>query len=297
MGNQKIRSRKHLRKKWRRLGVSIGGLFIALLIIITGLIGLTHWSSVQINTFSLSLPAESDLPKDEMKEMVDTRIDKNLWSVIGQDNVVLLPRSAITNNIESISPRIRSAEITITGLRSFVVNVNMRKPAGLACTNVSGQDQDDQNNCQFIDKEGFVYAHADNMGTSSDLVVYTKNKLPEIGDQLIPEETFTILQSFIGNLPELGLSPQQVRLQDQRDISIAVQDAGAATTTATSSVNIRLDLSDSLNQAYTDLKTVIEKDAFVSSSTQQATSATKQNISPFALEYIDLRFGNKVFYK
>jgi hypothetical protein len=126
--------------------------------------------------------------------------------------------------------------------------------------------------------------------------VYAQADTPKTGNQLLPKKTFTILKSFVDNLPELGLSPQRISLQDQRDIDIAVKNADSTATTATSSVEVRADLSDSLNQAYTDLKTVIEKNAFVASSSDKDGTQEK-TVSPFALEYIDLRFGNKVFYR
>jgi hypothetical protein len=295
MNNRKIRSREHVRKKWRRVFRYIGGFIGVLLLVVFGLIGLTRWSQVQINSFSVSVPSDSELPQKDMEKMVDSLIDRHLWGIIGRDNIALLPRSAITSKVERASPRIRSAGVDLTGLRSFTVNVTVREPVGVACASGDAQNRRAQNGCRHVDKEGFMYAQADT-STSSDLLVYTKEDTPKTGNQLLPKKTFTILQSFINNLSELGLSAQLVSLQDQRDVSITVKNAETATTTATSTVEIRLDLSDSLNQAYTDLKTVIEKDAFVATSSEQAGTQEK-TVSPFALEYIDLRFGNKVFYK
>ncbi|PSO44987.1 MAG: hypothetical protein BRC25_03475 [Parcubacteria group bacterium SW_6_46_9] len=118
MNSRKIRSREHVRKKWRRVFRYIGGVIIALLLVAFGLIGLTHWSKVQINSFSVSVPSNSELPQKDMEKMVDSLIDKHLWGIIGRDNIALLPRSAITSSVERVSPRIRSADVDLTGLRS-----------------------------------------------------------------------------------------------------------------------------------------------------------------------------------
>jgi len=293
MANQQIRSRRHVRKKWRRFIRLFGGFVVIILITSLGITGLTHWSYLQIQSFSVSVPAESDLPETEIKHMTEAIIQENEWGIIGQDNIVLLPSANITSKIQSVSSKIRNVDVRLAGLRSFSVDVKTRQPAGKVCLN--NQNQTAQRNCRFIDKNAFVYA--DVSTSSGDVITYTTDKLPDTGTEFLPKETFTILSSFIERLPELGFTPTQVNLQDQRDVSIIASKGENASTTATSSVGIRVDLSDSLNQAYTDLKTVTQKDSFVASSSEQATGTDQQTVSPFSLEYIDLRFGNKVFYK
>lgn len=295
MANQKIRSREHVRKKWRRVGQYVGGVIAALLVTVAGLVGLTHWHTVQIQSYSVSVPDQSQLPEKQMEKLVGSIVDENLWGIINRNNIVLMPRGQITERINEVSPRIKASETDLTGLRTFQVDVQTRQAIGEVCKQ-EGENQP-ATSCSLVDKNGFVFAKADPQATSLNQLVYTTSNGPEVGAQMLPEETFTVLRSFLDNLPELGLSPERVHLQDRRDIKITVEKSANVAATTSPAVDIRLDLSDSLNQLYTDLKTVIQKDAFMASSSGQATDTEKKSVSPFSLEYIDLRFGNKVFYK
>jgi hypothetical protein len=293
MANQQIRSRRQQRKKWRRFGRYTAGVIAIVLVISAGLIGLSHWSYLQIQSVSVSAPTESGLSETEIKNMTEAVIQENLWSFIGQDNIALLPSSRITSRIQSVSSRISGVGVSLTGLRSFAVDIKTRQPVGQVCSVTESQTTN--RDCRFVDENAFVYA--DVSTSSTDVITYTTDNLPDTGTEFLPKETFAVLNSFIGRLPELGFEPIQINLQDQRDARITASKVGEPVRTATSSVEIRIDLSDSLNQAYTDLKTITQKNSFVSTSSQQASGTDQRNVSPFALEYIDLRFGNKVFYK
>lgn len=292
MNKQKIRSQKHVEKQKKRRRRRWIAVVVLALVLLGGLIALSHWSAIQINSFSIQ--ADDDLPEEQIRNVVSTQLDDRLWFVFARNNVVLLPRTDITNRITSLTPRIKDSTIDLTGLDSFVVTIQTRQPVVQVCPPKSSTTTRD---CLLVDRTGYTYAQADDdQATSSDLFVYRSDNA-NVGTQLAPESTFRLLQSFLDKLPELSFQPLMVSFKDHQDVFIATREQSATTTASSTTVELRVNLADDLNQKYTDLKTVVEKGAFVASTTEETINGSKPSISPFTLEYIDLRFGNKVFYK
>lgn len=292
MSSQKIRSQKHVKKQQKRRRRQFVALIVAILLLLGGLIGLTHWSAVEITSFEVSI--NSSLPEEEIKDVVSSQLDRRLWFVVAQDNILLLPSDLITDKVANLTPRIKSADITRTGLQRFNVSVQTRSPSAQVCPPKPATSS----RCLLVDKNGFAYRRADmKNSSSSELFMYRSSNLPEVGSQLKAPETFRVLQSFITKLPELSFAPESAMLKDHEDVYIETADGSGATSSSSTSVQLRVNLADDLSRKFTDLQTIVENKSFVASTTEETPDGTTPSISPFALEYIDLRFGNKVFYK
>lgn len=293
MAAQKIRSKKHKRRKRQQRRRQIIATVVGLLLLVAGLVGLTHWSGVQIQSFTVTAP--DSLPGDQIRQLVSAQLDRNTWLIISSNNILLIPRSDIQERIRNLSTRIRSVDVDLAGLRSFDVDVKLRQPTARFCS--LAEDVDD---CHVVDAGGLVFAKSNNVGSASSSkelsVTFVASSSLQVGQQLLEERMFEVLYSFLESLPEVGFEPMRVRLQDYRDVVITTRQPQATSTTATTTVDIKTNLKNNLNQTLTDLQTVVEKDAFVGATSTEG-DVEPESVSPFSLEYIDLRFGNKVFYQ
>lgn len=291
MADQKIRSQEHVRKQKRHRRRWLLAVIVFIFLVFGGIVWLSHQEGVQIQEFEVT--ASGGLPEREFKRLIDQQLDRSLWQMISRRNILLLPRHDIKQQITDLTYRVRSVDIDITGLRQFDVKINTRKPDAPVCPPPTATTS----SCRVVDKQGLVFADAEERATTS--LQYITEPIPDPGSQLLPEQTYRLLNSFMNNLPDVGFVPTSVRLADHSDAVITVREQTATTTNPDTTVDIKVSLADNLNQAFLDLKTVIQKRAFKAgtSSDPTAESQSAKTVAPTELEYIDVRFGNKVFYR
>lgn len=282
MSPRRIRSKQHIRKRraarLRRLKLyTLGAVFVLAI-----LVGLTHLNAVKIN--SITVDTEPDISDSAVQEEVPVALeDRWLW-LIARDNILLLPRAEIRNQIRALSSRIKAVDVNVTGLRSVEIMVEAREPVARACGAEASE-------CHFIGADGLLFSSDEESDT--DLLTYHIASPLRGGTQLLPTATFRSINAFIAALEDINLDAQQVEIQEGGDLVIPV--TSLTTATSTDAVDLRVNMYKDLEQTAANLQTVIANRSFVAEGT--GGDAPAEPISPFSLEYIDMRFDNKVFYK
>lgn len=286
MPRRRIRSKQHARRRKetrRRRWIFYG---ISSVILLALLIGLTHWSAVQIEEINVEVDAHAE--PELIVDLAENILSEPWLAVISRNNILLLPRSEIRKRVKSASSRIESIDVDITGFQAIDIVIQNRTAVAEVCQNNPGE-----NNCRLVDESGFIFSEADMATSTSPDFTYTVDLPLQNSTRLLPANRFQSLHSFIEALADFGMYAQQAHIKEYGDVVIPVQDKADSDAEART-VDLKINFYDDLPQVASNLQTVIDNESFVSST---STEDKTKSVSPFALDYIDLRFENKVFYK
>lgn len=266
------------------------GVFIGLLIFLARLDSL-HIKNIQVEG------AHTEL-ETQIRSTIDKHLSENFLWVFPRWNRFLFQKSETQAELLSTYPKIQTVRVNYVGLSGLDVSVEERKMFGLWCDGVApvsaGSDAN-VGNCYAIDSTGYIFATSpyfsdhtyfdffgkplnqavqDDATTTTGMIpVY---EAPYIGAQYLPHDVFAAVNGFVGMLKEKGIITDTLIVHDLDFFELALKSGGV----------VRFSPSQDLSKAASDLKTGLEKNI---------TGQPNKKLSD--IEYIDLRFTNKVIFK
>jgi cell division septal protein FtsQ len=255
-----------LRARRRRARLAIAGVVLVVLVLIAGgITALSHAPSLSIA--SVNVVGARDVPVPDIQKYVNSILDDSTWHYFSSRNIFSYKRRVIETGLMSNYPRILTAVVSRPSRfsRELTVSIEERRPSALWCAQ-SGQ-------CYLMDDSGFIFAPA----TTATVSSYSF-------DGGISASSSPIGQTFAGgHMPSILSLLERLR---ESDFS-----AGGVT------VNSDYDLIAHLIKGY-DLKIAIDEEASMTVRNLKlvlTSDSLKQGESKLA--YIDLRFGNRVYFK
>ncbi|MDO8575897.1 MAG: hypothetical protein Q7R90_01120 [bacterium] len=232
----------------------------------------------QFNISGISVVGAGGIKEELIRRSVETVLDDGAYRILSRRNIFLYPRAELEKAVASLHP-VKSARITRPSVfaTDIIITIEERQAFARWCTGMY------QGECYLMDAGGFIYAPMGWAGaaTSSTQYVFAGGLPPRDG---IATSTYPIGQSFVqAHLPGLlslltylgqaGFTPLGAEVENGQDILIPLQEGfllkasfGADANTLVK--NLELVLSSDVLKGKTEL-----------------------------LEYVDLRFGNRVYYK
>ncbi|HEV3245077.1 MAG TPA: hypothetical protein VG102_01850 [Candidatus Paceibacterota bacterium] len=192
-------------------------------------------------------------------------------------NLLLYPKALIEKDIPLEFPRIASASVS-SGLLSnaIIIKVTERTPFALWCLPAQAGTTD--GTCYDMDENGFLFAQAPATASTSGEYIFTGGVSVPTTSQSVIGQTFVSghsagLVAFLQLLSQSGLTPLGASVQSDQDFTVPLRQgfslyASFGEDPAALANNVELILSSN------------------------ALSGQEQNLA-----YIDLRFGDKVYYK
>lgn len=187
-------------------------------------------------------------------------------------NIFLYPRGHLEATVLESFMRLKTAEVSFQNLHTIKLSVTERSPEALWCgENRLGGDATPA--CYFLDREGYIYTEAPVFIGSVYLRFYGPLAQGDpLGQVFLPAESFANLMKFLKVVAEKGFSPVELALLDT-DVELFLGDG----------TKILFDRAHDLSRVLDNLLSALSAQEF----------KDRKNLN---LEYIDLRFGNKVYY-
>jgi hypothetical protein len=250
------------------------------LILVFGVCGLctftASWLSYRESLSVHTIHVEGDQVVDSQKvsDLVTKTLEVPYVGLISKKNIFLVPRVQIQQIILSTFPRIKEVVVSVEK-DVVIVRIKERIPEGLWCNTLP--DASSTPACYFLDGDGFVFDHAPDFSGNAYFKYYGRVPFDApIGSYYISSTTqFKELQAFVTEAKKLSISPLYIYSSDPKTFELYVY--GGA--------KIIVDL-DSINQASQRLGILLRSNNIIPRDGQSLN-----------VEYIDLRFGNKLFYK
>lgn len=184
-----------------------------------------------------------------------------------------LPERQIASAVNSI-PRVHNASVVRTSRNELAVSFDEYMPYALWCDSLT-EDASATPACIFVDENGYAYADAPPLFGETLVRFVTEEKKPEIGEHVFDSETIAHYRAFA-------------------DAIATYHESRLRAITETKDNDLILRLSDNVDLLITkdaDIQNVFEN----IESVLQADGFKGKPLSTF--EYIDLRFGNKIYVK
>lgn len=257
---QRLRAR---RRKQRAVMFSICMLLGAGLV---GGLGLaSHTERLAIK--EVNVQGAEQLSANALTAAVQAGLSDNFWKIFAKRNIFLYPGGAIEERLSTDFPRIKEVDVSRPSLlaQAVVVSVQERQPYAKWC---AGEQ------CYFLDAEGFIFAEAGSQTPTTEYV-FRDGLLPEINiiGQTFLRGRLPSIVNFLELLKQAGYQPQGVTVDNEKDFSVPL--AGAFT--------LRVLFDAEGEKTIHDLRLALEADT------------VRDRVSE--LQYVDMRFGNRVYYR
>ncbi|MEI8339116.1 MAG: FtsQ-type POTRA domain-containing protein [bacterium] len=190
-----------------------------------------------------------------------------------RDCYFYLSTTAVEDNLLALIPRIQKVNVSRSGFKTLQINIVERKPSGLWCANK------DTDKCYFLDNEGLVFDRAPAL--SGQLFVkylgLLDSSIEPLGQRYLTKESFSTLTDFMSWVLASGVSVGNVTIDADGFYRLHLPGGGEIF------VSDRQDV----DRTFRNLQTLLKEKGLLSKTVSFDTN----------LDYIDLRFGEKVYIK
>lgn len=266
--------KKRLQKRGRSYALITGGAFIVLIVATLGLAYLSRLPSATIASVRVEGAEVADARAIESRAREE--LNGSYVFLFPRTNIVLYPKDSIVRSIEGSDTRIKSVSAARSG-NELVVSIVEHTPAYLWCDtlgrNASSSEENMDERCFFTNSDGYIFAEAPHFSGTVYVTLrgplYGEGSDPR-GKRYLPSEQFSKLTQFLSSLAEQKISIRSAFAMGSGDYAV---DTGEGS-------EIRF--------------SITQDSAHLLDNLQSAAAVLSEKKKP---EYIDLRFGNKVFYK
>jgi cell division septal protein FtsQ len=273
-----LNSPRLLELKKHRQRVVLNKILIFLLGLLAIFLSLVFISRLKaVNISDIEIIGNKIVDADAIKADVQGELaGKYLW-LFPKSNVLIYPENAIKNELQNKFARLKDINLSLKNNSILEISVSERMPEYLWCGTVPAPSDE---LCYFMDVDGYIFDTAPYFSGEVYFKFYGENI--SLGSYF-SKQNFKQLISFRDILVSLGLKPVALYTTTDGDIQIFLSGG--------------ISLSDApkiLFRADADFGNIAEN-LQAALNTEPLLSKFKNNYSK--LQYIDLRFGNKVYDK
>jgi cell division septal protein FtsQ len=255
-----------IRARRKRLRFIIAGVAVAAVFLVTGLLAWgSHAPFLKIERINIT--GAATLASSTIQSFVQKQITGNYLYIFAKDNILLYPKHALMNDLLSKYPVLKVADVHADDFHTVKVAVVERQPKALWCKS--------EGDCYFMDEDGTVYGEAPTFSAPVYQSYFGKagSKLPA---QYLSVDQFHTLSALVDAIAQKE-SPEQVE-------SVKVDGVGDVRMNFTSGFTIIFPLSAATGDTFERYSLALTSDPF-------------KNHPRSDFLYLDLRFGDKLYYK
>lgn len=276
---------KELKKKKRKV-IRNRIIFFAIIFILffIGLSFLTYWH--EINIQDIQVEGNKIIDKQDIKKIAEENMQgKYLW-IFPKTNSFIYPVEKIQNNLAEKYKRLKEINIDVDAndLKTLWISVSEYDGKYLWCGDKILDSFIDQQ-CYFLDSDGYIFDKAPYFSGEVYFKFYGNSNLDILNPigSVFALDYFKNLILFKESIEKMNLKPTTFYLEDAEDGSFYL----SADNQAPNAPKILFKLNSDYDKLIENLQSAI--------TTEPLQTELKNNLNN--LLYIDLRYGNKVFYK
>lgn len=280
---RELRKRRQIVRRNRIIALSI---FLLLLVI-----GIVLASRIrQIRIHAVTVVGNQIIDSEDILARVNTQLAGYYARVIPKNNTFIYPHKVIVADLHTAFPRLRNITIERTNLTSIAITVMEERGNALWC----GTTIDPINihaPCYFTDNQGMIIAQAPQFSGNVYLRFFGGTlDHPEnpLGQTFLPAGSFSKLFLFADDITAMGFSIKAVQIgTDITSGGTSSEDAFIVDLGGGKTAAIKFQADDDYVLLASNLRAALSKKELSDEMTTHKS----------ALEYFDLRFSNKVYYK
>lgn len=275
-----LRSGKLAKKKRQTLYLKGFAILVLLASSVAGSVYGLSRSEIIIHNISVS--GTEALVSGDIRAVAESELAGKYLFLFPKKNILLYPQGGIEAAILDVYKRVKSVEVSRSGLQEVSIQIEERKPFAAWCRKqkevfedgVSDDVSNVTESCYFLDDGGYIFAEAPRF--TGDVYFRYYGLLEEgspIGVQYLNKSQFQELSFFLNAAKRLEV----------HGVSLSTSDADFELTLE-GGAKILFGKDQNFTDVYNNLEAALSSDTFKESSFSN-------------VEHIDLRFGNRVFYR
>jgi cell division septal protein FtsQ len=271
------RHRRRLSNKTRRILRRLAGWTIALAGI-AGTLGaagafLSHMDVWTIDTVHVS--GTEKLEAKKIKRAVERQLTGRYLGMFARQNALIYPAGTMRRSLKKAYPRMRDISFSLDGLNALRATIRERRAFATLCLPRDAKGESAP--CLLTDKNGFAFATTSSSTAETRLFIFDREATSTDMGARYRTKDFSNLRRLVNRLEVVDLAADTIEPRSHRDYRVMLRHGGY----------LRVNLEQNVRETLRNLRTVLEND--------KLKLATRAEGNTF--RYIDLRFGDRVFYK
>ncbi|MBU3968605.1 hypothetical protein KJ991_00075 [Patescibacteria group bacterium] len=260
--------------------VKIFLVFFVLLVIFILSIFVSRISDINITNIIIKNEG-SVVTEKEILTIINNNINGKYLGLYPKTNIFIYGKKKIEADIYNKFKRIKNIDIKRVGFNGISITIKERSPAGLWCGKKINIDE----KCYFLDEDGYIYTEAPIFSGSVFFRNYGNIEgIKQIGVNFLDSKRFKEISFFIKSIKDVNLNPVSFFAGDNGDYEIYLGDNSKNYNFYGGKIIFNKD--DNLGEVFDNLTAILNEKILI--------KGFGDNVQ---LDYIDLRFGRKVFYK
>ncbi|MCX6712379.1 MAG: hypothetical protein NT041_01655 [Candidatus Vogelbacteria bacterium] len=277
-----LRSSREREKKIKSSKRALGVLLLA--VIVGGFLLVLNISFFRLTVFNVSGQTSQDL--SILKQTVKNELDGYCLGIVPNNSVFFFSKTRLSTLLKQKFPGLQSVEIDSPNLNTLTINVSDRESKTLWCSNSASGKL-----CFYLNEEGSVYQTAPNFSDSIIMEFDSPVMIKKLPTQVISSKDLARAKSFLGFLKSTLVDwPSASSTYKLSHINVLpLKDFEAVivpTANPGNSWKLLFNTGATGDQLITNFHSLIKDPTLTKDWTVNKT-----------LDYLDLRFDNKVFYK
>ncbi|PCI29747.1 hypothetical protein COB55_01580 [Candidatus Wolfebacteria bacterium] len=262
----------------RKTIVLIGvGIFAAVLI----LIGLFAWitNTERLSVVDIYISGNKVVAREDIRDLVESELEGSYLKIFARENIIIYPKDDIVASIYDAYSRIKNVEVSRDGLHSLNISIYEYEPFALWCGGLIDEYRESEESCYFFDAKGYLFDRAPDFSGDAFIRYYgaISTSTEPLRKSFLTPEKVAHVADFLGLLETLFFEPISFLVTAENDYVVTMKN----------NVSILIAPDSDLLEVLENLQSVVSSEKF----------ADALSDSSSILEYIDMRFDNKVFYK
>ena len=278
-----LNSPRLLELKKKRQRVFLDKILLSLLALVIIFICLAYISRIpSLNINDIEVTGNKVVDTSVVKTFVQKEITGNYLWLFPKTNLLFYPKNRIQKDLSIEFKRLNDISLSIKNSNTLEVELDERVPLYTWCgVTMPDLTNSSTEKCYFLDKDGYIFDEAPYFSGEVYFKFYGQ---AEVGTYF-SKENFQQLISFKNTLEAINLKPISLYISDAQTGDIKIFLSSSNKTQINPYITFKTD-SDFQNVAE-NLQSAL--------STEPLQTEFKNKYS--SLQYIDLRFGNKVYYR
>lgn len=249
--------------------------FGVLLVVLVVLLGTGIWYGTRIKALTIEnveVIGGETINHDRIEEIAEESLKGTYYRLVPRAFAWTYPRHEIENRISEVE-RIKNVHVERTARKQLSVVFEEYHPFALWCQPADEGGLALDSACLFLDRNGYAFAYAPKLDGGAFVRFSEHGRMPEIKTEGFPGDFVRTTESFIKQAyDEVGINIIQVEKSGEDEVTYHIAGGGELKTT------LRMMPEETIE----NLEVVLSSEEF-------------GHIEPGNFQYIDLRYGNKIF--
>lgn len=222
----------------------------------------------QLQIVNTQIIGNSFVTTQEIQDKTDSILNTSYLWIIPARNIFLFPRALLENKIKE-NPAVISVRVSKNYFNKISITVVEQEKEALYCRTLEHSE------CYYVNKEGYIYSQVkDLVIPEQEIIMYLENEQKNNKEFIFDKELYINSMTFIKSSSRYGIPIGKVYLKSDGVLEFTTRDGTIILTSKY----------DDFEKDFSNFIALFDKNVL-----------TKEQLS--SIEYIDVRFGNKVFYK